>query len=124
MSWLGHEGLQFMQIFNDTEQEKCRPSAGLFEVASEKFKPQHNETILSMQYCKLTREQNENAEEWMGRIRLKVIECSFKERDRRLKEQFINGISNEEMMTKIIREVTQIKKNKITSEQMLNWEKE
>ena len=34
----------------------------LFEVLSEKFKPQHNETILSLQYCKVARKQNENTE--------------------------------------------------------------
>ena len=52
-----------MQILNDTEQEKCKTSAGPFEVFSEKFKPQHNKTILSVQHCKLTREQNENVED-------------------------------------------------------------
>ena len=35
----------------------------MFKVLSEKFQSQHNETILSLQYCKLIREQRENAEE-------------------------------------------------------------
>ena len=53
----------FMQILNDIEHEKCRTSAGLFEVLSEKFKAQYNETLMSLQPCRLTGEQNENAEE-------------------------------------------------------------
>ena len=35
----------------------------LLEVLSEKFKPQYIETIVSLQYCKLIRKQNDNAEE-------------------------------------------------------------
>ena len=63
MNWLGHEGLRFMQTLTDAEQEKCRTNAGLFEVLSKIFKLQHKETILSWQYFKLKREQNENAKE-------------------------------------------------------------
>ena len=51
-----------MQTFNDTEQEKCRKSGGVFEALIENFKPQHNETILSLQYCKQASKQNETAE--------------------------------------------------------------
>ena len=50
----------------DNEKEKCQAGSGLFEAQSEKFKPQHNETILSLQYCELIREKKESAEEWMG----------------------------------------------------------
>ena len=46
----------------------------LLEVLSDKFKPQHNETVLSLQYCKLTREQNENAEDWMVNLIIKENE--------------------------------------------------
>ena len=48
------------------------------------------------------REQSEMAEEWMGHYRIKANVCEYKERDRTLKEQFINGINNCEMMTEII----------------------
>ena len=38
----------------------------------------------------LLREENKSAEEWMGHLRIKVNVCEQKrERDRRLKEQFI-----------------------------------
>ena len=29
---------------------------------------------------------NENAEEWMGRLRLAAVECNYKEIDKQLKE--------------------------------------
>ena len=55
MKWLGLEGLRFVQTLNDREQEKCKTSSGLFEVLSEKLRLQHNETILTLQYCNLVR---------------------------------------------------------------------
>ena len=59
-------------------------NTGLFEVLSEKFKLQ-DETILSHQYYKLTREQNKNTEEWMDQIKLKVNDCGYSESTRRLR---------------------------------------
>ena len=47
----------------------------LFEVLSEKFKPQQIEKMLPLQYGKLIKEQNENAEELMGHFRIKANEC-------------------------------------------------
>ena len=35
----------------------------------------------------------------MGYLRIKGSECSYKEKDRRLKEQFINGINVDNMIT-------------------------
>ena len=37
-----------MQTISDEEQEKCRRSVGLFKVLSEKFKLQHNGTVVSL----------------------------------------------------------------------------
>ena len=71
MHLLGHDGLRFVQTLNDEEQEECTTCAGLFLVLSEKFKLQHNETVLSLQYWTLTREENKNAEEWISHLRLK-----------------------------------------------------
>ena len=45
----------------------------------------------------------------MGQLRLKANECGHKEGYRRIKEQFVNSISDEEMMIEIIREPTAIK---------------
>ena len=82
-----------------TVKEKCETSPELFEMPIEKFQSQHNETILSMKYCKLVRENRKSAEEWLKAIIKK---------DRRFKEHFINGI--DDMITEIIRELTVIKK--------------
>ena len=40
----------------------------------------------------------------------KADECEYKENDRRQKEQFINSINNDEMMTDITLELTSVKK--------------
>ena len=42
------------------------------------------------------------SEEWMGHLRIKANECKCEEKDGRLEEQFINGINNDEIITKII----------------------
>ena len=42
-----------------------------------------------------------------------------------IKEQFTNGINDDEMMSEVIKELTKIKiTNKITSDQVLHWAKE
>ena len=76
---------------------------------SHKFNSQHNKEILSLQYFTLARDQNKNAEDWMFYLRIQVNEFDCKEKDRRLKEQFINGINNDNIMTELIRELTAIK---------------
>ena len=65
-------------------------SKGPSHQVSMKFRPQHNETILSFEYWKLLRQCDETTEVWMGRLRTKATECIHKENDQRLKEQFIN----------------------------------
>ena len=50
LSWLGSDRLRFVQILTDNGYEKCQTNLRLFHVLSEKFKPQHNETILPLQY--------------------------------------------------------------------------
>ena len=56
----------------------------------------------------------------MGHLRLKAKECGYKEKERKLMQQIINSISDEQMMTEIIRKLTAIKEtNKVTSEQIL-----
>ena len=43
-----------------------------------KLEPQYNETIKSLQFHRLARQVNENAEEWMGRLQLASVECNYK----------------------------------------------
>ena len=52
------------------EQERCNTMEGLITTLSNKFKLQYNETIKSLQFQKLGRKTNDNAEEWVGRFRL------------------------------------------------------
>ena len=50
------------------------------------------------------------------------MNVNIKRKGRILKEQFINGINNDEMMTEIIWELTTIRKtSEITSEHVLAW---
>ena len=63
---------------------------------SEKFKLQYNETILYLLYCKIIKEQSDNADKWMVHLRMKANECKYKEKDRRQKEQSINGINSDD----------------------------
>ena len=48
LNWLDQERLTFVQRLNDGEQERCQAKIGLFELLSDKFKPQCNETMLPL----------------------------------------------------------------------------
>ena len=64
----------------------CNTLEGLFETLSNKFKLQYNETIKSLQFRKLYQYEEENVEEWMGRLHIAAVECNYQEVDRQLKE--------------------------------------
>ena len=60
----------------------------------------------------------------MGGFRLAAVQCNYKEIDRQLKEQFIHGLNDNDMLAEIIRELTKAEKNTaVTSEQVLVWAK-
>ena len=99
MNCLSYERLWFMQTLNDKEKGKYRTNAGLFEALTERFKLKHSKTILSCTIANWQGEQNENTEEWIGCLKLKVNVCGYKERDGMFKEQFINWTSDKEMVT-------------------------
>ena len=42
---------------------------------------------------------------WVG-LRTAVVKCNYKEIDRQLKEQFIHGLNDVEMLVEIIKELT------------------
>ena len=42
----------------------------------------------------------------MDKLHIKATECNYKEHNRRLIEQFINGIDNNEIMQEIIKELS------------------
>ena len=69
-----------------------------------------------MQFKKLCRNDEENVEEWIGRLRVTAIECNYQEVDRQLKEQFIHGLNDKNMLEEIIKELMTVKSNEqITS---------
>ena len=88
------------------EKETCNTLEGLFEPISKKFKSQYKETIKSLQFRKLYRYDDENVEEWMGRLHIAAVDCNYQEVDRQLKEQFIHGLNDIYMLEEIIKELT------------------
>ena len=55
---------------------------------------------------------------WQG---LELQQCNYHELDRQLKEQFVHGLNDKEMLGKIIKELTTIRGNDtITSESILS----
>ena len=92
----------------------------LFDTLATIFKPQYNEPIKSLQFRKLYQIDNENVEEWLGRLHVAVVECNYREVDGQLKEQFIHGLNDRCMFKEIIKELTSTNKNEqITSEGVL-----
>ena len=75
----------------------------------DKFRPQHHETILFLQYCKLIKQSKETAKEWMWRLRIKAVQWNYKQNDRCLKEQFINGIKSDAVTCENCKEFTVVK---------------
>ena len=68
------------------------------------------------------KKSHESIPEWMGRLCINAIGCCYKEYYRRFKEQFINGIDNENIITEIINELTTLKETtEASSEQILMW---
>ena len=97
---------------------------GLFDTLATKFKHQYNEMLKSLQFRQLYRLDNENVDEWMGRLHVAAVECNYRELDRQLKEQFIHGLNDKCMLDKIIKELTATNSNdEIASEGMLAWAK-
>ena len=58
------------------------------------------------------------AEEWMGRLNIKVAGYNYKKNDRHQEEEFINGIYDYVITSDILKELTTIKKKQITTQMM------
>ena len=78
-NWLGRKGLQYLETLMTTEKEMCNTLEGLLETLSNKFKPQYNKTIKSLQFRNLFQYDEENVEEWMGRLHVAAVECNYQE---------------------------------------------
>ena len=80
--------------------------------------------IKLLQFHKLNKQSGENAEDWMGRLRLAAIECNYKEIHRQLNEQFIHSLNDTDMLAEIVIELTKIHENtEVTSVKVLYWAK-
>ena len=53
-------------------------------------------------YCKLTRIQSENTEEWWAISELRHLTENIKKKIEDLKKQFISGINDDDIMTEIL----------------------
>ena len=84
-NWLVRKGLQYLETLMTAVKETCNTLEGLFETLSNMFKPQYNKTIKSLQFRQLYRHDEENVEEWMGRLHVAAVECNYQ-------EQFIHGL--------------------------------
>ena len=93
---------------NIKQQEKCKTSTELFIILNKEFSPQHNETILSLQYCKLIREQRKMLNNGWAASELRQMNANIKKKK---EDRVINSINNGDIMTEIIWEVTTIKNN-------------
>ena len=123
-TWLCRVGLQYLGTLTTAEKETCNTLESPFKTLSNKFKPQYNETIKSLQFRKLYQYEDENVEEWMGRLHMAVIECNYQEVDRQLKEQFIHGLNDKHMIEEIIKRLTVTNgDDHITSGGALAWAK-
>ena len=110
-NWLGRKGLQYLETLTTTEKETCNTLEGLFNTLTNKFKPQYNETIRLLQFRKLCRYEDENVEEWMGRLWVAAVECNYQDVNRQLKKQFIHGLNDTSMLEEIIKKLTTAKKD-------------
>ena len=104
-NWLGREGLQLIATLTTEEQDACNDEKGLYETLRKQFKLQCNEMIRLLQFHKMVCCSNESLKELMGRLRTPAVECKYKEVDRQLKEQFIHGLNDKEMLAEVIREL-------------------
>ena len=67
------------------------------------------QAIKSLQFRKLYMYDDENVEEWMGRLWVAAVKCNYQEVNRQLKEQFIHGLNDKCMLEEIIKELTATK---------------
>ena len=83
---------------------------------------EYNKTILLLQYCKLSRDENKSAEEWMGHLKIKAKECNYEMHARQSKEPFTSGINDKMMTAEIIKGLTTMQKTSdIMRKQVLSW---
>ena len=109
-TWLGRKEVHYIESLTEGEKQACNTLQGLFDMLATQFRPQFNKTIKSLQFMKLCRFEGKSAEEWMGRLHVAVVECTYREVDQQFKEQFIHGLNDKIMLDEVNRELTAKKK--------------
>ena len=56
--------------------------------------------MISLQFCNPVRHHGESMEEWMDGLKKAAMECNYKEVDKQLKEQFMHGLNDSEMLNR------------------------
>ena len=121
---MGRKGLHYIENITEGEKVRCGMLEGLFDMLAAKFRPQYNQTIKSLQFKQFHRVEGKGVDKWMGRLCVVAAECSYKEIDRQLKEKFIHGLNDKDMLGKIIKDLTTKSNNEQTkSEGVLVWAK-
>ena len=72
---VGKEGPPILRDTNKCIKVTCDMLEGLFNTLTSEF----NETIKSLQFKMLCRNDWENVEEWMGRLEGTALECNYQE---------------------------------------------
>ena len=71
-------GKNIFKSCNMPQTEIANTKECLFNIFVKKIKPKYNDTKKSLQFQKLVKPVNENAEQWLGRLRLVAVECNQK----------------------------------------------
>ena len=66
-------------------------------------------TVKLLQFRKLCRNDRVNIDKLKGKLRVAAIECYYQEVDRQLKEQFIHGLNDKNMLEEIIKELMTVR---------------
>ena len=104
-NWLGKKGLHYIESLTEGKKETCGTLEGLVDTLATKFIPKYNQTMKSLQFRQLHRIKGKDVDECMGRLCVAVVECSYREIDRQLKEQFIHCLNDKDMLDKTFKEL-------------------
>ena len=80
---LGTQGLEFLEVPSQIEKEAYKILGLLKHCTVNSDLNIMRQFVL--QYCKLSRCDNENAEDWICRLHIMAVECKYKQVDRCLK---------------------------------------
>lgn len=107
LQWMGCEGVQWLNSLEaDKKTEALASENGLKDKLKTTWQPFSCITVSTLQFIRMQRKTDEDADAWLGCLRIKAAECRFgDELNHRLMEHFIYGINDKEMMDEISKEL-------------------